>query len=288
MVRGIELIIQLSEGDVVDGSARIAAGQALQVRVGGCAFAPRNERGARQRERSAGGVSDGEHFARAIIVEEIEKLVFENGAAGAAAELLLLMDGLGVDTFRFVVRIERVQRRIAQVIEQVGMKVVRARFGDGVDDAARRLAELGAVVTGADLEFLNGIEAVGVGDGGTAARFREESLIVVGAVHRIVVVEARYAAIGNQSAVGSDARRQQHEVVPATSDDGQVLHQRLAYALRLFGLRRINQPACPVTSIVSEVAATDSAMSTVTVWPTATVIPLLSTLAKPVFEAMTL
>ena len=149
-------------------------------------------------------------------------------------KLLLLMHGLAIQAFRFVVGIEGVERGIAEVVEQISVQIVGAGLGDGVHYAAGSLAELRAVIAGADLEFLDGVEAIGVGDRGTAARFGEERLIVVGAIDHVVVVEAGDAAVGDEAAVRGHAGGEQHEVVPAAADDGQVLHKCLTDALRLF------------------------------------------------------
>jgi hypothetical protein len=75
------------------------------------------------------------------------------------------------------------------------MKTIGAGLGHGVYDTAGRLPEFGAVVTGTDFELLNGVLAVNVGYGGAAPRFREESLIIVGAVDVVVVVETGNTAV---------------------------------------------------------------------------------------------
>src|SRR4029077_17042770 len=101
--------------------------------------------GAGYREFGAAGGGDRIHFAGSVVGGEVEPLVRDDGTAYAAAELLLLMDGLGVDAGGLLNRIEGVEGGIAQVVEQIAMHGVGARAGDGVDDATCGLAELGAV-----------------------------------------------------------------------------------------------------------------------------------------------
>ena len=82
------------------------------------------------------------------------------------------------------------------------MPLIGARLGDGIHYATRCLAELGAVVAVADLEFLDGIGAINVADDdGAAARFREKGLRVVRAVYGIAVVETGKAAEAAEAAV---------------------------------------------------------------------------------------
>ena len=142
--------------------------------------APGNRRGA-SNVRAAGagecraGVSDREDLPRAVVSEEVEKLVPDRSAALFCSELLLLVDGLCIVARRLIDRVKRVQARITQVIEQVAVHGIGAGFRHGVYDAARGLAELRAVVTGADAELLDRIETVSVRSRRTSARASEKN-----------------------------------------------------------------------------------------------------------------
>ena len=99
------------------------------------------------------------------------------------------MDRLRVDAARFLDRIERVERRIAQVIKQVAMQRIHAGFGDGVHDPAGSLAQLRAVIARADLKFLDRIHAVDIGNRRAALGLGEERLAVICAVDGTLIVE---------------------------------------------------------------------------------------------------
>ncbi len=78
------------------------------------------------------GVEDATDLAEAVVGEEEEEPVLDDGAADGAAELLLLVDGLGeeegvsvvVEGLELVVGIEGVEIRIAEVVEGIAMEVV--------------------------------------------------------------------------------------------------------------------------------------------------------------------
>ena len=236
---GGELIVHLGEGDVLLGGAR--EGAELRgdegVRRGAGRRRNRRQAGLRPVERSA-GVADRVDLAQTFVGEEVEELVLDDGPADAAAELLLLVNRLRVDAARFLQRIQRIQRGVAQVIEQVGVHRVGAGFRDRVDHAAGRLAELRAVVARGHLKFLDGIHAVDVAERGPALGFGEERLGVAGAIHRALVVQAGNAAVGDQAvaAVGGGVGGQQREAFPAPSGDRQIFLLRLRDHLRHLGL----------------------------------------------------
>ncbi len=122
------------------------------------------------------------------------------------------------------------------------MELVAAGFCDGVDDAAGGAAELSRVAYRGGLELRDGVDREDVGRAdGTAAGFREELLIVVGAIDDVGVVDAGDAAIGEQAggAVGDDVGRGEHEAVETAAADGQVGDERLiddGGAFDLFGV----------------------------------------------------
>jgi len=90
--------------------------------------------GRRGRDGVGVGVEDATNLAEAVVGEEEEETVFDDGTADGAAELLLLVDGLGekegvsvvVEGLELVVGIEGVQRWIAEVVEGVAVDCVGA------------------------------------------------------------------------------------------------------------------------------------------------------------------
>src|SRR5260221_13047581 len=104
------------------------------------------------------------------------------------------------------------------------MELIGAALGDGVDYAACGAAVLRGVVGRVDLKLLDGGFAGGIADARAAALFAEESLIVVGTIHRVVVEQARDPAKANQtkSAIGHGAGGAEREGGPATAIDGQI------------------------------------------------------------------
>ena len=213
-----------ADGDVTDVQEKVDAGGTLRRGDGGRALrrgdGGRAGGGARGRQRDdvGVGVEDAADLAEAIVGEEVEEPVLDDGAADGAAELLLLVDGLGeqegvsvvVERLVLVVGIERVEVGIAEVVEGVAVDGVGAGLGDGVDLTAGGLAELDGVVGGCGLELLDGVDGVDVGGtGGAAAGLGEEHLIVVGAVDVVLVVEAADAVEADEAgaAVGGDVGR---------------------------------------------------------------------------------
>ena len=119
------------------------------------------------------------------------------------------------------------------------MEGVAAAFGDGVDLAPGGLAELGAVGGGVDLKLLDGVEAVDVGHaGGAAAGFREEGLVVVGAVDVVAVVKAGDAVVADQTAgaIGGGVGGEEGEIAPVAGGDGEVGDHVLGELFGGFGL----------------------------------------------------
>ena len=94
------------------------------------------------------------------------------------------------------------QRLVLPEEERAAVELVGALLGHGVDDAARRLAELGIELAGEQLEFLHGLDG--------HARLRAavaavERVVVVGPVHRVVHVADVLA--GHADRVGAESRR---------------------------------------------------------------------------------
>ncbi len=163
---------------------------------------------------------------------------------------MLLVDGLGeeegvstvVQRLELAIRIEGVQGRVTQHVERIAVDSVGAALGDGVDLSAGGLAELDGVVGGFGLELLDGVDGVNVGrTRRTAASFREEHLVVVGAVDVVLVVEAGDAVEADQAvaAVLDDVRRAEHEGAPVAGAYREVREQFGSEGLRDFGLLRV-------------------------------------------------
>ena len=108
------------------------------------------------------------------------------------------------------------------------MNIIGAALGDRVDDAAGRTAIFRGVVGGVDLELLHGDLRRRVTGAGASALFREERLVVVGAVHGDIVQQGAHSAEADQTeavGVADHTRRQQNEAGPASAVDGKVFNR---------------------------------------------------------------
>ena len=185
------------------------------------------------------GIEHAADLAEAVIGEEEEEPVFDDGAADRAAELLLLVDGLSEQEGRgsrcggpgyLLYGSSALSVGVAQGVEEVAVDLVGAALGDGVDLAAGGLAELDGVVGGLGLELLDGVDGVDIGRAGSAATgLGEEHLVVVGAVDVVLVVEAADAVEADEAgaAVLDDVGGVQNEGAPVAGGDGQIGDERL-------------------------------------------------------------
>ncbi len=119
-------------------------------------------------------------------VGEKERLVFHDGAAEAAAKLILapFRPGSHSGLRKPVARVEDV---VTEILEGRSVKCVGSRLGDNVDHCTGGKAHIGAQVVGLHLHF---------GDGVNRGRNTHESLrahVVVHAVDQLVVVQVRLA-----------------------------------------------------------------------------------------------
>ena len=132
---------------------------------------------------------------------------------------------------------------VAEEVEPLAAEGVRAGLGDGVDGAARGTPEFGGEVADADLEFLDRGLADRVGRTRTSAGFREERLVVIGAVDGVVVVQTGNAAIADQTeiAVVGNGRAEQDEVFPSAAVDREILDGRFADDVADVGSARVNE-----------------------------------------------
>ncbi len=110
--------------------------------------------GGRQRDVIGVGVQHAADLAEAVVGKEEEETIPQDGAADRAAELLLLVNGLGqqewrgsvVESLELAVRIERIEVGITQVVERIAVELVGAALGDRVHLTACSLTELDGVV----------------------------------------------------------------------------------------------------------------------------------------------
>jgi hypothetical protein len=77
----------------------------------------------------------------ALVIEEVERLVFDDRAAHCAAELMLAEIGLR-PSGAVVEEVVGVERVVAEEFEDAAVRLVGARLDLQVDDAAERMAEL--------------------------------------------------------------------------------------------------------------------------------------------------
>ena len=115
-----------------------------------------------RRERGLGRGGGGQVEARALIIREEEQLVLPDGTADGAAVLIpaLARRGQAVEVVGPLVGVEEI---VAQILEQVAVELVGARFQADVDHAAEKLAELRIRIVGDHAEFLDRVHVRRVG-----------------------------------------------------------------------------------------------------------------------------
>src|SRR5271157_2343716 len=127
----------------------------------------------------------------------IEKnTVSANRSPQGAAELQLAIIRLAGGE-----RLLSVEVAVAEVIERAAMPIVAAGLGHHVEHPTASPAEFGTVGVRRDAELLDDFIAELIRRAITSSRLRVKRVIVVGAVHQEVVLEAADAAEG-QIAVG--------------------------------------------------------------------------------------
>ena len=144
-------------GDVGNAQQEVDAAYTLRGGDGGWALGGGDGGGAGRGSRGCGrddvgvGVEDAAHTTEAVIGCKVEEAVLEDGSADRAAELLLLVNGLGeqervavvMQCLELAVGVEGVQGGIAEVVEEVAVDLIGAALGDCVDLATGGLTELG-------------------------------------------------------------------------------------------------------------------------------------------------
>ena len=115
MVSRRHLIIKFQETNILKSRSRKRADLRGEEVISRRTLGRRYLRWTRQRKFRAACITDGIDFTGAVVSEKEEQFVFQDRSAEAGAELLLLMDGLGVDSLRLVVGVQRVEAGISQM-----------------------------------------------------------------------------------------------------------------------------------------------------------------------------
>src|SRR5436309_5284541 len=158
--------------------------------------------------------------------DEIERLVPGERSADRAAGLLPVEVGE-----RSAVRRLRGEPFDALVMKQTALDLVGSRLGDDVDDAAGRVAELGARAGRDHLELLDRLERDVDRRALAADLLAEESVRVVAAIEADVVEHAALSGEGDLVAVGplhdADSRRERQEILELATQDRRGFNRRL-------------------------------------------------------------
>ena len=159
-----------------------------------------------------------------------EHAVSANRSPQSAAELLLAIAGLAGGE-----RLLGIERTVAQIVERAAMPFVVARLGYHVENPAARPAEFGTVGVRRDPELLDDFVAELIRRAITSARLGVKGIVVIGAVHQEVVLEAADTAereiairVGGETArVLRYSRGKQREIGEATPVQRQVRNRPL-------------------------------------------------------------
>ena len=176
-----------------------------------------------------GEVCDRPVAARDLVVAENEELVLlDRPAEGEASDVLIVwaLRASGRDVLEGV----RVELLVAQEAEDRSLEAVRALLDGGVDDRARRFAELGRVGAGLDAELLERVDRGLDNLGGTLLQVGGAG-VVVGPIEGVVVPGAG-VAVGVEGGVLAQPRKlaaawdhaglQQREFRVSAAEKGQV------------------------------------------------------------------
>src|SRR5271157_2036346 len=144
--------------------------------------------------------------------------VLANRPSQSGAELLLAIVGLAGG-----IRLLSVKGAVAEVIERGAVPLVAARLGHYVEYGAASPAEFGAVGVRRYAELLDDFVAELIGGTVAPPRLRVKRIIIVGAIHQKVVLEAPDAAKrqvtvgvrGQTSRILGCARGQQRQISKA-------------------------------------------------------------------------
>ena len=142
-----------------------------------------------------------------IRVKEEKQFVFDDRTADVAAELVALvfwLDGRGhgssaLQCGKKSKRVDGSKVAAPEKPKRFAVEAVRSGLGHSVGHAASRAAVFRRIVRGVDLKFPDGGLADRITDSRPAFFLREESLVIVSAVHRVVIQQSRDAAEADQS-----------------------------------------------------------------------------------------
>ena len=197
---------------------------------------PRHAVVRRDIEAAEAGARNRRHVAGLILIAgEEEDAVAQNRTAAVEAHLLFFegFDPVGDEVLGVA------EVAVAQKPETRGAKLVRARFGHGVDHHARGTPVLGVVAVGDDLELLDVLLAVAL------VRSTAALAADIDTVHLI----SRHVAAGESGANGSriaaGAGHERHQIQPVASVERQVLDLRRADAAGEIGLLRLDERRFP-------------------------------------------
>src|SRR5579864_9705316 len=137
----------------------------------------------------------------------------DDGATHGSAKLLAPIVSLG-DAQLLINTVVGVSGRVEDVVVPIPVHSIRAAFRDRVHQAATRLSEFGFKSSAGDLKLPNHVLAELVGDAGPSDLLREEGIVVIATIHRVVVVVSGNAVEADHSevAVGGGSGRQKREI----------------------------------------------------------------------------
>ncbi len=151
-------------------------------------------------------------------------------SADRFSELLSAVMGF-CDPVLLVDRIIGVGCGIQNVVIAVAVNLVGAALGHSVHESAASLSKLRFEPSAGDLKLADHVLAELVGNAGASNLLREESVVVVSAIHRVVVevpgntVEADHPEV----AIGRRSRGQQGEIGEVSSVRGKRLYAALVH-----------------------------------------------------------
>jgi hypothetical protein len=157
---------------------------------------------------SDAGAGEGDDFLPAFETAEDEVLVLADGAAANAAKLVLLVVAFFGSSY-VVAEIVGVEHRVAEVVVDIAVPVVRAAADDGVHDSARLVAVARIVDGSHGAELLDGVNAGGecpgtalIADGRSIQHENVVAIACAGAVEFVGIVDV--PATGARKAAGAE------------------------------------------------------------------------------------
>ena len=185
--------------------------------------------------RDARDARDPAGDARALVIDEEERPVLDEGAAQVAAELVLVVGRLRLAR-PLREEVVRVQRVVAEVVVGGAVELVGARLGGDADGGARRASVLGRVGRGHDLELLDGVDGGARHLGGQLLHVGGDAVVVDAVQQEVVLQRAgavdvdppgaaeRGAAALLREAVALRTRHERQQVVPVADRERELRH----------------------------------------------------------------